>query len=284
MAFPGGPGYRGDVTTRALEVRIRPREGRVELRRLTATLDQLRLALSDIDRAYFVRGSRPRWVVDNLKYQTSDLMVRVTAVATAKRPASSMLASVDALVSGVESLETVAAVPDYYSEKTIERILEVSDPSHAAGQLSLAVVNGHVGESIQISEPVRENARRAVLGAQYSLGSVSGWLDSMNARRLGRRGLKVGIYDPLTKRAVTGEIPANMADIAHAQFWRRRVLASGSVMRNERGQPVRIKIDRLEQLPEDDSGLASADELLGAAPDWLSGQSVDDYIREARRA
>ena len=28
---------------------------------------------------------------------------------------------------------------------------------------------------------------------------------------------------------------------------------------------------------------ASADDLLGADPDYLGGQSVDDYIREARR-
>lgn len=32
-----------------------------------------------------------------------------------------------------------------------------------------------------------------------------------------------------------------------------------------------------------DPGLASVDDLLGTDPDYLGGQPVDDYMREARR-
>ncbi|MEU8804776.1 hypothetical protein [Spirillospora sp. NPDC048819] len=272
------------MKTTALEVRIRPTDGHIELRRLTTTLDQLRLALTDIDRAYIVRASRPKWVVARLGYQKYDLVVRVTATGTSKRPAQSMLASVDALVSGVESLKEEPVVPDYYSERTVERLLDISEPGHGIDNLSLATVNGDTGELVPVSDPVRQNARRAVVGTHETLGSVSGWLDSMNARRLGRHGLRVGLYDPLRKRAVTGEISADMADEAHDKFWRRRVLASGRILRNERGQAVRIKIDNLELLPEDDLRRASVNDVLGADDDWLGGQAVDDYIREARRA
>jgi hypothetical protein len=47
---------------------------------------------------------------------------------------------------------------------------------------------------------------------------------------------------------------------------------------------VKIEIEHLEPLPEEAEALAPVSELLGIAPDWLGGQSVDDYIREARRA
>lgn len=284
VAFPGRPGYRGSMSTTALEVRIRPAEGRIELQRLTSTLDQLRLALSDIDRAYVYRGSRPKWVIADIRQLEVEILIRVTASASPTRPAASMLASVDALVSGVESLRHEPIVPDYYSPQTVERILTVSGPGRGIRDISLATVNGNAGKPVHVSEPVRENARRAVLGVQESLGSVAGWLDSMSARRLGSGRLMVALYDPLTRSAVIGELPSEMADEAHDRYWRRRVLASGRVKRNDSGQAVRIKIDGLELLPEDDNERAPVADLIGSDPDWLDGQSVDEYIREVRRA
>jgi hypothetical protein len=74
-----------------------------------------------------------------------------------------------------------------------------------------------------------------------------------------------------------------MEDEVH-RYWRRRVLAIGKVTRNERGQVVRIAIERFESLPENDNERAPVSELLGIDPDWLAGQNVDDYVREVRRA
>src|SRR6185437_11921396 len=102
-------------------------------------------------------------------------------------------------------------------------------------------VNGKVGDFVPVSEPVRQHAQEAVRGAETSLGSVAGWLDQMNARRAGKGLLVVGLFDALTRRAVTGHIPASMEQEVQ-RLWRHRVLAHGSVTRNERGQPVRIKI------------------------------------------
>lgn len=283
MAFPGHRGYRGNMAS-ALEVRIRPSGRRLELSRLTSTLDQLRRALSDIDRAYSFQSSRLRWLIDDLQYQAHQVTIRVAPAESPRRPIDSESAPARALVAGIKSLETTPAVPDYYSDKTIERILEISNPKRGVSELSLATTNGATDRAVPVTEPVRQNARKAVMGSQVSLGSFSGWLDAMNARRLAQGSLRVALFDPATRRAVTGEIPADMADVAHETFWRRRVLAIGKISRNGQGQPVRIKIERLELLPDDDSGRASPDELLGAAPDWLGGQAVDDYIREARRA
>jgi hypothetical protein len=94
--------------------------------------------------------------------------------------------------------------------------------------------------------------------------------------------LVVGIYNPLTRRAVTGHLPAEMEDEAHDKYWRKRVLAQGQITRNKRGQIVRIKIERLEFLHDQER--AAADELLGIDPNWIAGRDVDEYIEEARRA
>lgn len=273
------------MTAGALDVRISsPLNERVELARLTKTLNEVRLALSEIDRIYVIRGSRPRWVVSSLSDYPDSLLIRLTARATRSRDVGSMLATAEALVSGLDSLQRVPEVPQYYTESTVERLLKIGEPGQGVTEVSLATVNGKVDiDYVPVSEPVRQHAREAVHGAETSLGSVAGWLDQMSARRVGKGILAVSLFDSLTRRAVAGFMPAAMEPEVH-QMWRRRVLARGRVTRNKRGQAVRISIEALDQLPEDERGRAPVDELLGIDQDWTGDQDVDEYVREARRA
>lgn len=283
MAMPERQGYGSRMDTTALEVRLRESTEHVELARLTSALNQVREALVDIDRVYLMSGSRPKWVVVGLRQRSSDLVVRVAPRETPKRDQQSLVAPIDALVSGVRRLQEVPEMPQYYTEATVQRLLKFGNPGKGLQELSLATVNGQVGPHVVVSEPVRQHAREAVTGSQTSLGSVAGWLDIMNARNLGRGRMKVGIFDRQTHRAVSGDVPADMEEQAKG-YWLKRVLARGRVTRNERGQAVRIQINHLELLPQDDSGRAAVSDLLGADPGWLGGQAVDDYLREARRA
>jgi hypothetical protein len=267
----------------ALDVRIsRPHNERVELTRLTKTLNEVRLALSEIDRVYVLRGRRPRWLVDSIRDNPDALLIRLTVPASRGRDLGSMLAPAEALVSGVDSLQRVPEVPQYFTESTVERVLNFGEPGQGVREVSLAAVNGRA-DYVPVSEPVREHAREAVHGAETSLGSVAGWLDQMSARRFGKGILAVSLFDPLTHRAVAGLVPSAMEPEVQ-QLWRRRVLARGRVTRNKRGQAVRIDIEAFELLPQDDRDRAPVDELLGIDPDWIGGQDVDEYVREARRA
>jgi hypothetical protein len=267
----------------ALDVQIRSsRNERVELARLTRTLDEVRLALAEIDRVYVLRGRRPKWVVSTVSDEVEYLLIRLTAAATVGRDTRSLLAPAEALVSGIDVLQRLPEVPQYYTESTVERVLKIGEPGHGVREVALGTVNGSA-DYVPVSEPVRQHAREAVRGKETSLGSVAGWLDQMNARRVGKGLLMVSLFDPLTRRAVTGHMPSAMEPEAH-ELWRHRVLATGRVTRNERGQPVRINIEGFERLPEDDSTRAPVRELLGIDPGWLGGQDVDEYVREARRA
>ena len=242
------------------------------------------MALAEIDRVYVLRGRRPRWVVSSLRDYPDSLLVRLTASATRRRDTSSMLAPAEALVSGVDALQRVPEVPQYYTESTVDRVLKIGEPGQGVSEVSLATVNGKVDiDYVPVSEPVRQHAREAVRGTETSLGSVAGWLDQMNARRFGKGVLVVSLFDSLTHRAVTGYVPAAMESQVH-ELWRRRVLARGRVTRNGRGQVVRINIEGFELLPEDGGARVPVDELLGIDQDWIGGQDVDEYVREARRA
>jgi hypothetical protein len=277
------PGYGEVMTEGALDVRIRRDHERVELARLTKTLTDVRLALAEIDHVYILRGRRPRWVVDAVRDNKDYLLVRLGVSFTPRRDLQSLLLPASALVSGVVSLNRVPEVPQYYTASTVERLVKIGEPGQGVTEVSLAMVNGKVGDYVAVSEPVRQHAQEAVRGTETSLGSIAGWLDQMNARRAGKGLLVVGLYDALTRRAVTGHIPAAMEQEVQ-KLWRHRVLAYGQVTRNGRGQPIRIKIERFELLPEDDSERVSVDELLGIDPHWTGDQSVDEYVQGARRA
>ncbi|WP_242892384.1 hypothetical protein [Actinomadura litoris] len=285
VALPKQRRYGGGMSTTALEMHVRQGAEQVELQRLTVALDNLRLALSEIDRSLIDRGSRPRWVITELSQHDQIMQVKVTAAPTPRRSSASLLEPVDALVSGVAHLQREPELPEYYTKRTVERLLKIGEPGRGIQEVSLATVNGKVGRHIPVSEPVLRHARSAITGKQRSLGSVAGYLDTMSARHIKGKGLlRVSLFDPLTRRSVIGELPADKAAEVHDHFWRTRVLARGQVTRNDRGQTISISIEHLEQLPGEPDQRAPLEEILGADPDWLGGQNVDEYLREARRA
>ena len=65
-------------------------------------------------------------------------------------------------------------------------------------------------------------------------------------------------------------------------LWRSRVLVEGTVIRNSQYQVVRV--DNVAEIHEYGSavGVTPLSRLRGAAPDWLGGQSVDEYLEQMR--
>jgi hypothetical protein len=270
----------------ALEVKIRPGQERPEVSRFLSVFQQLQGALREIDRAYLLRGSRPTW-----RFSRFDMDRRGTFVArivpsgqTQKRPAHDLLVPVQALVDGVAELNDRAEVPRLYWDKTVSRIAQAGAPGRGVQEVSVATVNGKAGPHFPMSEPVRRNAERAVQGRMVSLGSVTGFLEAINARPVKRKGLfEIGILDPSTRHMVRGLIPEIMEHRLR-DLWRERILAGGQVTRNDQGQALQIVVDELEFMPPDNRNRPRTDELLGIAPDWIGGQNVDEFLAEARRA
>ncbi len=116
---------------------------------------------------------------------------------------------------------------------------------------------------------------------EVSYGSVTGNLSGV--REAKGKSIRVTVRDALGKQAIDGVVPETMAeDLRFA--WRHRVSFAGKVRRNARGQAIKIEVDRLDLLPEDNRGRPSTDALLGVGADWLDGLSVDDFLREVRDA
>jgi hypothetical protein len=271
------------VTTTGLEVRLREGKEKAEVHRFTKTLDDVVLSLREIDRLYLHRGTRPIWIIESLHHEANDAVIRLQPRSSSRtRDISDMLRPVDALVDGINSLSTKPEIPKLYSPETVERIQRIATQSNAFSQISVASYNGAINARAVLSAEVRENAAEAVKGRDTILGSLSGILDTVGATPR-RSLLRVRLFDNQSQRAVTGNATPELAE-ALREHWNHRVLVGGLITRNARGQAIRIAISDIERLPEDDQGMPSVDELLGIAPTWLDGLSVDEYMRGIRGA
>lgn len=278
-------GYRRPVTTHALEVRVRQGAERVSIERLTKALNALTAALRELDRASAV-GDLPRivWVLRGLTYDEPFFSVRLAARTGPGRDPDSLVRPVDALLDGVQMLARAPELPAFYNSQTVDHLLRLAAPGNGLDGVSLAAVNGVVGQRHDLSPELLGNAHRAVRAREVSLGTVTGTLDLLNAKaRTSTSPVRVSVSDAQTRRSVSGTAERGLIDQMR-DAWGHRVALIGRVTRNDRGQAVRIDAETIERLPEDDSGRPSTASLLGAAPDWLDGRGVDDYVREARRA
>lgn len=269
------------MTTTGLEVRLCEGRTKPSVQRFTKTLDDVVLSLREIDRLYLRRGSRPTWVVESLHHDDQASVIRLEPRTTSRtRPIADMLEPVNAFVDGVSKLEQSAEIPKLYGPETVERIRRIAASGDEYSNISLASYNGTIGKIATLSESVRENAESAVKGKDVSRGSMSGILDTVGTTPR-KNLLRVRVFDKQTQRAVTGNAAPYLSE-ALREHWNHKVLVGGLITRNAQGQAIRIEIDRIERLPEDDSMMPSPSELLGIAPDWTGGIAVDEFMRGLR--
>ena len=270
----------------ALDVRITPGVQRLpDLRDFLLALGRLGTALDELDRAMISgRSPHPTWVVRDLARVDGYFEVTLAAAVDAARDPVSLLRPAVALVDGVRDLETAADLPPYYSETTIDRLLQIAKPKSGIREIALAARNGVREPWAPLTEQVISHARQSVKPAQQSIGSITGRLDELKSSPKGR--ISTRVFDERSRRTVTVSVPASVADNLRndlRQAWTERVTVRGRITRNAAGQAVKVTATQLERLPDDDSGMPSAADVLGIAPGWTGDLSPDAYIEQRNR-
>jgi len=270
------------MPTTGLEVRLTEGRERAEVGRFTRTLDEIVRSLREIDRIYLRKGTRATWVMAGLSQdrQRDELIVRLEArPRSSERTAEDMLKPVEALVTGAARLAEVPEVPEYFSPTTVGRLGELATPQEGVQQVSLAPYNGQVGQEVRLTDAIQKNAQEAVNPFEISYGSVVGVVEVLGTAR--KNSLRLNVFEADSRRPIQAYMGSEEAEQVR-QLWLHRVLLGGIIKRNRRGQAIRIDVDRVSQMPENDDGRPSTDELLGIDPGWLGSRSVDDYLREVR--
>lgn len=262
-----------------LEVTLHQGRERAEVTRFTHTLDEIVRSLRDIDEVYVEHVTRATWVLASVQRRYSNLIVRLEARdVPSKRGISDMLVPVQALVDGAEVLQHEPTVPRLFKPKTVNRLAELSAPRDGVQTVSLATYNGERGKRVKLNESVQKNANAAVQPFEISYGSVSGKLFGLRERD---NGVKLTIRDETRGDVISGWVPERLVEEVRSA-WRHRVAVGGKIRRNERGQAITMNIDRIERMPEDDSGRPSTVDLLGAASAAFTSLSVDEFVKRLR--
>ena len=265
-----------------LEVRLHQGRERAEVSKFTRTLDQIVLSLREVDQVYLLRATRATWVLDHLEHQSDDLVVRLKPRnVPSNRDVSDMTVPVKALVDGAEVLQERPTVPELFATKTVTRLAQLATPTVGVAGISLAEYNGETGDRVELDNTVKDNATAAVNPIHFSYGSVTGTLSGL--RHVQRRGggVYVTLRDDLHRQGITGFVRESQTEQLRL-MWRHRVLLGGIIKRNSNGQPIHIDVDRIEQMPEDNAGRPSTDELLGVAAGWLGDMSGGEVMEQLR--
>lgn len=270
------------MTASGLEIRLREGRERADVARVTRMLNEIIRSLHEIDRVHLLHGTRATWVVADLDRRDHDLVLRLEPRdVPAKRDRQDMMIPVEALVRGATALTLQPVVPELFAPRTVTRLGDLAAARDGVQSITLATYNGRTNAGVLLSDPVRENASAAVKPFEVSYGSVTGTLSGVKDTK--GRSVRVTVRDTSGRQAIDGLVPESMAEDLRAA-WRHRVVLYGKVRRNSRGQAIRVDVDRLERLPETNSGRPSTDALLGAGTGWLDGMTVDDFLHEARDA
>lgn len=263
-----------------LEVRVHEGRERAEVTRVTQTLTEVIASLHEIDRMHLLHGRRPTWVVAHMARDHQDLIIRVEARHVPDgRDYADMLVPAVALVAGAEVLKERPEVPKLFTPNTVTRVGKLAVPRDGVQSVSLATYNGVAGPEVTLTDSVKTHADAAVKPFEVAFGTVTGHLTTLTDRK--RQGVvRVGIRTT-GNLIVTGFVPGTLVDQLR-ELWRHRVSVLGKIRRNARGQALRVDIEHIEQLPEDNTLRPSTEALLGAGADWLEGLTVDEFMEQIR--
>lgn len=264
-----------------LEVTLHQGRERAEVRRFTHTLNEIVTSLREIDEVYIERATRATWVLASVAHRRGNVIVRLEARRVpAKRELSDMLVPVQALVDGAKVLQREPTVPRLFTPATVGRIAELAEPTDGVQTVSLATYNGHRGRRVELTEKVQQNASAAVQPFEISWGSITGKVFGLKDNTK-TRGVRLTIRDEVRREAVEGEVPEALVEEIRGA-WRHRVTVGGKIRRNAKGQAIRMDVDRIEPMPEDDAGRPTTDDLLGVAADEFIKVSVDEFVDRLR--
>jgi len=267
-----------DMTT-TMELLLTQQHGGVAIRSYTSLLDQVLLALEELDRvAVPGRASRPEWAVRDVSTVGGQLRLLLSPRTLPRARSEETLAQAgSALVAGVLALSQEPEIPVLFSETTVMRIDAVGNRIGRGGVagVGLTSLNGVRSATAYVSDAVQRNAAEAVEPATVAYSSLVGKLDVISARRERRR---IGLLTEAGRPVLCDVQRVPRETILEA--FEQQVIASGKLRRNSRGQPVRLDVDAIEAAPGAEP--VTARDLLGAAPELTAGLSAGDYMAVVR--
>jgi hypothetical protein len=181
----------------------------------------------------------------------------------------------NAFVTGFENIEKKGISPPYLSEFGMARIDSLLRfiKEDRAKEFEVSDLT----RSVRVSNKSSENLGQLLPVTRESIGSIEGKLEAISIHKRPR----VMVYHSITRKAVTCRFEESEFLDAMKSALGHRVVVSGNVHSNIKGEPIRVEMEALRVLgPE--SALPDIEELGGSDPMFTGEMTTDEFIRSIR--
>lgn len=180
-------------------------------------------------------------------------------------------------IDGIHVIQIQGVTPARFSLDSMFSMRKIVRTLGTNGVSTLDVAVPELDKSVELSSEAETNVQALVGVHHKSIGSVEGRLELISIHQRSRR---FNVYHSITRKAVRCNLPKEIENEVVGSLG-RRVIVSGLVSYNIRGEPLSVNVDNLRVLKEENY-LPSIDDMLGMAPDITGGLTTEDYIRRLR--
>ena len=180
-------------------------------------------------------------------------------------------------VDGIKTILTEGVTPPLFSPDSMSSVRKIVRALGTNGVSALDIAIPELQRSVELSSAAEANVQSLVRVHHKSIGSVEGKLELISVHVRSRR---FNVYHAITQRAIKCNLPKGMEEEVVRSLG-RRVIVSGLVSYNVRGEPLNVNVDHLRVL-KDGKVLPSIDDMLGMAPDITGELTTEEYIRRLR--
>lgn len=262
------------MTTPTLRLKIEGPPNRISAVALARVLTNSLSMLDSIGRAIASHSSRSKapiaWYVTKLE-SASAIAVLIGETITDSLDPDLISRVGNSYVNGIRDVENANALPRYMSDSALDRLNEIATPlgKSSAEYFEVAWVNGTNNEA-RMTTLSKDNLKDLRKSRITSIGSVTGVLDALSLRHGNN---KFQVYDDVSARPVTVDFPQSDLERVKEALG-ARVVVSGTLERNVKGQPMCVVDPTLSILPEG-RPLTS---IIGVAPDFLGDNTMQFYM------
>jgi hypothetical protein len=278
LAVGTHPSSKKALNPQTIDLVLEGEPGQIALTSLVRVLESTLGILKDLEASLrHETKSALEWYVTELRMGSlaATLEARPTTAQAVPVPLIEEVAS--AFVTGLGELEERVTLPPGFLDTTMRHVTKIGNTIGRNGAVGLRARTAKAER--RVTHEVAVHARAATRPKFQAFGSVLGTLDVIDVHNVQKR-VHVRIYTELGRRPVSAYLPPSRLDLAKEALG-RRVIASGTVKRNQANELIRIDAEDLELVPLEED-LPSVAELVGSDPRFTGGRSTEEYLRELR--
>jgi hypothetical protein len=257
-----------------LRFEVKGELGSITLRGFLNAVESALRILGDYDAAI---SGKPKGTLDWIITDVSTGSLRIVTQSRSRLEDRNYGPEVAAkFIAGWSAIERQCVTPPYLSEQGMKQAKQLTRLIGREGMTGFVAASQT--DTVEITPQASANIEQLLKVRQCSIGSVEGKLETISIHGESR----FIIYHHRTGKAVTCRVPQErLKTMISTEMLGRRIIASGKVCSNMKGEPLRVDAEDIKVLRRKEE-LPSTAALSGMDPHFTGDLSTEDYIRSLR--